>query len=84
MGVGIRDMKNHLSHYLARVREGESVTITDHGRPVARLAPLEGASVVEKLIAEGLATAPANAKRAAGTPVDIGATVSDLVAEQRR
>jgi prevent-host-death family protein len=41
MDVGIRELKLHLSAYLAKVRAGATVTVTDRGRPVARLAPLE-------------------------------------------
>ncbi len=33
----IRETKTHLSSYLAAVRAGEEVLITDHGRPVARI-----------------------------------------------
>ncbi len=38
--VGVAELKAALSSYLARVREGETVTVTDHGRPVARLVPI--------------------------------------------
>jgi prevent-host-death family protein len=37
--VGVRELKERLSAYLERVEEGESVTITRHGKPVARLVP---------------------------------------------
>jgi len=37
--VGIRDLKIHLSRYLRKVKAGESLAITDHGHPVAVLAP---------------------------------------------
>jgi len=36
MNVGIRELKLHLSHYLALVRRGESIVVTDRGNPVAR------------------------------------------------
>ena len=40
--VGVRELKANLSRYLARVKEGgESLVITEHGKPVARLQPLE-------------------------------------------
>jgi prevent-host-death family protein len=29
--VGIRELRDHLSQHLAEVREGHTVTITDHG-----------------------------------------------------
>ncbi|MHB1165816.1 MAG: type II toxin-antitoxin system Phd/YefM family antitoxin [Candidatus Nanopelagicales bacterium] len=38
--VGAFEAKTHLSELLARVEAGESVTITKHGRPVARLVPV--------------------------------------------
>ncbi len=39
MDVGVRELKTHLSRYLDRVRRGETVVITDRGKPVARLEP---------------------------------------------
>jgi prevent-host-death family protein len=39
MVVGVAQLKAKLSEYLARVRAGEDVLITEHGRPVARLVP---------------------------------------------
>jgi prevent-host-death family protein len=37
--VGAFEAKTHLSELLNRVELGEHVTITKHGRPVARLVP---------------------------------------------
>ena len=37
--VGLFDAKTHLSELIARVEAGETITITRHGRPVARLVP---------------------------------------------
>lgn len=39
----ISETKNQLSALLDRVRHGESVLVTDRGRPVARLEPIAGA-----------------------------------------
>ncbi|WP_420448310.1 type II toxin-antitoxin system Phd/YefM family antitoxin [Candidatus Palauibacter sp.] len=39
--VGAYEAKTHLPRLLRRVMEGESVTITKHGRPIARLVPVE-------------------------------------------
>jgi prevent-host-death family protein len=39
--ASISEAKNRLSAYVDRVRGGETILITDRGRPVARLAPLE-------------------------------------------
>ena len=38
---GAFDAKTHLGQLLDRVEKGERITITKHGRPVARLVPVE-------------------------------------------
>jgi antitoxin (DNA-binding transcriptional repressor) of toxin-antitoxin stability system len=43
--IGTKDLKNNLSHYLRRVREGEVVRVTDRGKVIAELRavpPSEG------------------------------------------
>lgn len=55
--VGIRALKQNASAVVKRVVAGEPVTITDRGRPVARMVPLE-TSRLEALIASGLARPP--------------------------
>ena len=39
MDVATRDLKDHLSEYLKRVQDGEVLTITSHGKPIAKLSP---------------------------------------------
>lgn len=82
--VGIRDLKAGLSAYVERARSGEIVVVTDRGRPVAQLAPLSGDSVLERLMAEGLASRPAERRRPLPALVRGGGTASDLVGDQRR
>jgi prevent-host-death family protein len=56
--VGVRELRQNLSVYLRRVREGESLEVTERGRPVAVLAPLrDGAGALDRLVAAGLARA---------------------------
>jgi len=51
---GVRELLQSLSVYLRRVRQGETLTVTERGQPVARLAPLpEHSDVRSRLIAEG-------------------------------
>lgn len=38
--VGSRELRNDTSGLLRRVRDGEEITITVHGRPAARLVPI--------------------------------------------
>lgn len=62
--VSVGRLKARLSEYLRRARAGETVVITDRGRPVARLAGLEGERALEgrarELIRSGLARAPSH------------------------
>ena len=39
--IGIRELKAHLSHTLQQVKAGETVTITERGKPIGRIVPLE-------------------------------------------
>ncbi len=52
--IGAYEAKTHLPRLLKEVAAGESITITKHGVPVARLVPAEGeqAPTVDELIAE--------------------------------
>lgn len=81
--VGIRDFRNGLSRHLEAVRAGATVTITDHGRPVARVVPVGVPTRLEQLIADGVVTPPARAVRYSPIPVTVSGSVSDLVADIR-
>lgn len=83
--AGIRDLRDHLSRHLARVRAGEDLLITDRGRPIARLVPVEGTHTFDRLVAEGLVTpAVTRGRERPTTRVTATEPVSELVAEQRR
>ena len=41
--IGVYDAKTHLTRLLDEVERGETVEITRHGRPVARLVPVPSA-----------------------------------------
>jgi prevent-host-death family protein len=51
--VGVRELRQRASELLRRVEQGESIEITDRGRPVAVLAPLPGGTPLEQLRASG-------------------------------
>ena len=84
--VGVRNLKNNLSHYLGRVRAGEEIIVTDHGRPVARLSSLDHPTdTLAALIASGAVRPPKNTSRHLPTSrVRAEGSVSDLVSDQRR
>ena len=50
--VGVAELKATLSTHLARVKAGETVTVTDHGRPIARLVPIGSGEKGEERLEE--------------------------------
>ena len=82
--VGVRELRDHLSQYLAAARDGAEVIVTEHGRAVARLVGLDRERALDRLVAEGLVTRASQARRRPGRRVAAEGTVSDLVAQQRR
>lgn len=57
--VGVRELRQNLSVYLRRVEKGETLEVTERGRPVAVLAPLaEASTALGRLISSGRASVP--------------------------
>jgi prevent-host-death family protein len=85
--VGVRDLRAELRRWLEAAASGAEVVVTERGRPVARIVPIEPAEgALERLHREGLLSLPARQRpRAADlSRVRASGAVSDLVAEQRR
>ena len=51
--IGIRELRQRASEYLRRVEAGETIEVTDRGRPVALLTPLPDAPPLGRLRAAG-------------------------------
>jgi prevent-host-death family protein len=86
--VGVRDLKNRLSHHLKRVRAGARLTVTERGKPIATLVPVEqkdDLAWLHKMVAEGRAQwsggKPTGSKN---PPRNTGRLLSDIVIEDRR
>lgn len=84
MRVGVRDLRDALSRHLAMVREGHTVTVTDHGTVIARIVPADRPTALERLIDEGRVRPAVRPKRRAPEPIRADGSVSDLISEQRR
>lgn len=87
--VGIREVKKFLSHYIRKVKMGETITITKRGVPVARLSPVHVRVPDEalKMVDEGLAFWQGG-KPGQCKPLrkknDKGKDLSEMVSEDRR
>ena len=51
--IGIRELRQQASRYLRSVERGETVQVTDRGRPVALLVPIVRRSRLAELEAQG-------------------------------
>jgi prevent-host-death family protein len=85
--VGVRELRANLSRHLTDVAEGATLTVTDRGRPVARLVGVDrDPPGLERLVARGgvrLPTRPASDPSTWRRPRPAG-SVADVVAAQRR
>ncbi len=57
--VGVRELRQNLSRYLSRVARGERLEVTERGKPVAVLGPVdESGSALHRLVASGRVRPP--------------------------
>lgn len=83
--AGIRELRNHLSRYLDRVRTGEELVVTDRGTAIARILPIDEMRPYDRLVRDGLIEpAPRGTRHRPQRPLRTKGPVSDLVADQRR
>lgn len=92
--VGVRELKDHLTHYLSMIKRGENVVVTDRGNPIAILHSLDKTEVTatpeEKLASlakRGLIRLPSGGKKIDLTTRAVivkGKPLSEVVIEERR
>jgi len=87
--VGIRELKSHLSRHLKRVRSGARLIVTERGRAIATIDPVETPGRAEwahALVAAGQAQWGGGKPEGCRHPVATarGGTVSAVVLEERR
>ncbi|GIV79174.1 type II toxin-antitoxin system prevent-host-death family antitoxin [Litorilinea aerophila] len=86
--VGIREFKARLSRYLRRVKAGETVLITERGKPVGRVVPVQpGAEERTRTLTHlGMLAWDGHHLQALTPPARLRRhpTVADLLLEDRR
>ena len=79
--MGVRELRQNLSRYLERVKDGETLTVTERGHEVARLVPSHGAidphylklaekygaTLPRRSLLDAIDSLPARRRRPAGT-----------------
>lgn len=84
--VGIRELKDSVSAIIDRVEEGEAITVTKRGRPVARIVSTATPPHLAALVAAGTVR-PSEGPRYLPKPTKLrgtGMDAADYVAEGRR
>jgi prevent-host-death family protein len=86
--IGIRELRQHASRYLARVEAGEELGVTNNGRLVARLVPVRAAERSREALIDAGALTPAhnpqNLLEVMATPArDRNRNLSDVLNEMR-
>ena len=59
--VGLRELGQNVSRVLNRVKQRETLVVTEHGQPIAHLAPYQAENELEAMTARGEVTAATSA-----------------------
>ena len=86
--VGVRELKTHLSRHLKRVQAGERLLVTERGRSIATISPVNVPADVDwahQLVLDGRAHWNGGKPTGAKRPATItGKTAASMVLEDRR
>jgi prevent-host-death family protein len=90
--VGVKELKNCLTQYLRRTKQGEEVIVTERGNPIALIQPIKSAEKalslearLARVAAQGLVALPTQKplKRVRLVRVS-GKPISKAIVEERR
>jgi prevent-host-death family protein len=89
--VGSRELKNRLGRYLRLVANGETLIVTDRGKPLVRMLPMESNESEDKTLEEILKQMEADGHLRLGTrpfkkfkPIRLkGKPLSQIIIEDR-
>ena len=82
--VGVRDLRDHLSRYLAEVKAGRSITVTEHGTVIGTIVPMRFSERTMQLYREGKVELPTLPKRPASDDfqrVHVEGGIQDILRE---
>jgi prevent-host-death family protein len=90
--VGVKELKNRLTQYLRRTKQGEEVIVTERGTPIALIQPIRSAdkavsleAKLARLAAQGVVTLPTQKPLKHVRLVKVsGKPISKAIAEDRR
>jgi len=89
MEIGIRDLKANLSRHLRRVKAGATIRITDRGRTIATIQPVQptpNLAWAHRMVAEGKAKWNGGKPKGSASPIRLRPgekTTSEIIVEGR-
>ena len=81
--IGVRELRQHASRFLARVAHGERFEVTDRGHPVAHLVPVRSDHWDDMVASGRVLLADTDADVLDERPVDYGIDASAALADAR-
>jgi antitoxin (DNA-binding transcriptional repressor) of toxin-antitoxin stability system len=83
MRIDIRRLRRRLNQCNVALAQGQEITLTSKGQPIAKLVALEHSAILDRLIAEGKVL-PGNENRHTLKPQLVAnGSVTDLIYEMR-
>lgn len=86
--VSVEFLRDQLSSWLRRVRDGERIVVTEHGRPIAVLTPIEQSEDARdawEIVGAGIANWSGGKPKGSAQPAKPrGKNTSEMVLEDRR
>jgi antitoxin (DNA-binding transcriptional repressor) of toxin-antitoxin stability system len=85
--IDVAELRQNLPDCLGRVKQGETLEVTEQGEPIARLSPPPTGNALDRWIAEGKVIAPKRDLRdlpPPAEPVPGAISISEALEEQRR
>jgi len=81
--IGVRELRQHASRFLARVAHGERFEVTDRGRAVAHLVPVQSDPWDDMVASGRVLLADDDSDVLDERPVDYGIDASAALADAR-
>jgi prevent-host-death family protein len=84
--IGIRELRQQASKHLRDVERGETIEVTDRGRPIALLMPIPRRGAIDRLAASGRLIPSSGDLLELGPPLELpaGAPPPSAVLERLR
>jgi len=81
--IGLRELRQNASKYIARVARGESIEVTQRGRLVARIVPARPDTWEDMIERGDIIPAESSAALEDIVPIDCGVNLSEVLLQMR-